>query len=119
MDLPHCNEVSQRGSPLRVKPTSIPAAHNEMANLRTAIAAKRKQAGQGTDYIADRAYDVDALRAWLAQQGIEVVIPARGRRTNLWPHDPERYEGAQRRGTGASAVSNAGGAWPPNMHSVS
>ena len=32
--------------------------------------------------IADQAYDVDALRAWLARQGIEAVIPVQTRRTN-------------------------------------
>ena len=29
--------------------------------------------------IADRAYDDDAFRAWLAQRGTEAVIPAKGR----------------------------------------
>ena len=42
--------------------------------------------------IADRAYDSDAFRAWLAQQGIKVVIPVRTRRTNPQPHDLERYQ---------------------------
>ena len=42
--------------------------------------------------IADRAYDRDAFRAWRAQRGIEAVIPARGRRLNPQPHDPERYQ---------------------------
>ncbi len=40
--------------------------------------------------IADRAYDSDAFHAWLEQQGIEAVLPARRRRLN--PHDPERYQ---------------------------
>ena len=31
-------------------------------------------------------------RAWREQQGIEAVIPARKGRTNLRPHDPERYK---------------------------
>lgn len=38
--------------------------------------------------ITDRAYDADA---WRARQGIKTVIPARARRTNPQPHDPERY----------------------------
>ena len=40
--------------------------------------------------IADRAYDGDAFRVWLAWRDIEVVIPARVRRTHR-PHDPARY----------------------------
>ena len=42
--------------------------------------------------IADRAYDNDGFRAWLAQRGLEAVIPARRRRLNPQPHDPERYQ---------------------------
>ena len=42
--------------------------------------------------IADRAYDRDAFRAWLAQRDIKAVIPARRRRLNPQPHDPERYQ---------------------------
>ena len=41
---------------------------------------------------ADRAYDGDAFRAWLAQRGIEAVIPSRAGRTNPQSHDPERYQ---------------------------
>lgn len=41
---------------------------------------------------SDRAYGVDVLRAWLAQQVIEAVIPARARCTNLQPHASERYK---------------------------
>ncbi len=41
--------------------------------------------------MADRAYDRDGFRAWLAQRGTEAVIPARKGRTNPQPHDPERY----------------------------
>ena len=42
--------------------------------------------------IADRAYDSDGFRAWRAQRGIEAVIPARSRRLNPQPHDPEQYQ---------------------------
>ena len=42
--------------------------------------------------IADRAYDRDSFRAWLAQRDVEAVIPARRGRTNPQPHDPERYQ---------------------------
>ncbi len=41
--------------------------------------------------IADRAYDGDAFRAWLEQQGIEAVIPAR-KGAHERPHAPERYK---------------------------
>ena len=42
--------------------------------------------------ITDRAYDRDGFRAWLAQQGIEAVIPARRGRLNPQSHDPEKYK---------------------------
>ncbi len=42
--------------------------------------------------MADRAYDSDSFRAWLAQRGTEAVLPARKGRTNPQPHDPERYQ---------------------------
>ena len=38
--------------------------------------------GRAAVLLADRAYDIDALRAWLARQGIETVIrPEPGART--------------------------------------
>ena len=43
--------------------------------------------------IADRAYDSDAFRVWLAQQNIEAVIPARRRRT---PPSPTTRNGTRR-----------------------
>ena len=42
--------------------------------------------------IADRTDDRDGFRAWLAQRGIEAVIPARRGRTHPQPHDPEKYK---------------------------
>ena len=42
--------------------------------------------------IADRAWDGDAFRAWLAPKGIKAAIPARHRRTNPQLHDPARYK---------------------------
>ena len=42
--------------------------------------------------IADRAYDRDSFRAWLAQRDIEAVLPARRGRTHPQPHDPEKYK---------------------------
>jgi transposase len=41
--------------------------------------------------IGDRAYDTDALRAWCAEHGIEVVIPSKRNRKVLIPHDCARY----------------------------
>ena len=41
--------------------------------------------------IGDRAYDTDALRAWGAEHGIEVVIPAKRNRKIPIPHDRARY----------------------------
>ena len=48
--------------------------------------------------IADRAYDGDAFRAWLAQRGIEAVLPARRRRLNLQLLYPERYKARNKLG---------------------
>ena len=42
--------------------------------------------------IADRAYDSDGFRAWLAPRDIEAILPARRGRTNPQPHAPERYK---------------------------
>lgn len=41
--------------------------------------------------IADRNWEIDAFRAGLLPQGIETVLPARIRRTNLQARAPERY----------------------------
>jgi transposase len=41
--------------------------------------------------IADRGYDTDAIRAWCAERGIEVVIPSKRNRQVAIPHDRERY----------------------------
>ena len=41
---------------------------------------------------ADRTYDVDALRAWRARQGIKAVMTARIRCANPQPRDPKRYK---------------------------
>ena len=52
--------------------------------------------------MADRAYDGDGFRAWLAPRGTEAVIPAQKGRTNPQPHDPELYKArnAIKRGIG-------------------
>ena len=41
--------------------------------------------------IADRTWEIDAFRAGRVPQGIETVLPARIRRTNLQPRAPDRY----------------------------
>jgi transposase len=41
--------------------------------------------------IGDRADDTDAIRAWCAERGIEVVIPSKRNRKVAIPHDRERY----------------------------
>ena len=41
--------------------------------------------------IGDRAYDTDALRAWCAEHGVEVVIPSKRNRKVPIPHDRVRY----------------------------
>ena len=41
--------------------------------------------------IGDRSYDTDAMRAWCAERGIEVVIPSKRNRKVQIPHDRERY----------------------------
>lgn len=40
---------------------------------------------------ADRTWEIDAFRAGLVPQGIETVLPARIRRTNLQSRAPDRY----------------------------
>jgi transposase len=42
--------------------------------------------------IADKAYDADWLRKWLAAKGIEAVIPARAGRLAPAAHDVEKYK---------------------------
>ena len=41
--------------------------------------------------IGDCAYDTDAIRAWYAEHGIEVVIPSKRNRKLPIPHDRVRY----------------------------
>ena len=41
--------------------------------------------------LADKAYDTNRLRALLAQQGTEAVIPSLARRNPLIPHDRDAY----------------------------
>ena len=43
--------------------------------------------------IGDRGYDTDELRAWLEEQGIEAVIPAKRNRKQPIPHDRQAYQG--------------------------
>jgi transposase len=41
--------------------------------------------------IADKAYDADRLRQWLASRNIEAVILARGTRASVYPIDRKAY----------------------------
>jgi len=41
--------------------------------------------------LADRAYDTNALRSWLAQNGAEAVIPSTRKRKIPIKHDPVAY----------------------------
>ena len=43
-------------------------------------------------FIADKAYDADWLRQWLAENDIEAVIPARKGRKSPAEHDAEKYK---------------------------
>jgi transposase len=48
-------------------------------------------AGPISHLLADRAYDANALRAWLAEKGILAVIPSTRSRALAIPHDPTLY----------------------------
>jgi transposase len=41
--------------------------------------------------IADKAYDADRLREWLASRGVEAVIPARATRASVYPINKPAY----------------------------
>ncbi len=45
----------------------------------------------GCQVLADRAYDSNAIRALIAGQGAEAVIPSMPQRNPAIPHDRERY----------------------------
>ncbi len=48
---------------------------------------------EGCRLLADRAYDSNAIRALLADQGTEAVIPSMPQRNPLIPHDREACKG--------------------------
>lgn len=48
-------------------------------------------AGQVGRLLADKAYDTNRLRSFLAEQRIEAVIPSIARRKPLLPYDREAY----------------------------
>ena len=100
--------TERRGHPLRLRVTGG-QRHDSTQTLVEAWTDTPRSC-----LITDRAYDGDAFRVWLAQQGIEAVIPARKGRTN--PSPTTRND--TRRATpwnAASVGSNGGGAWPPAM----
>ncbi len=43
-------------------------------------------------FLADRGYDVDAIREEIEAAGVEAVIPAKANRRNPAPHDRAKYE---------------------------
>ena len=47
---------------------------------------------KGCRLLADRAYDSNAIRALLAAQGAEAVIPSMPQRNPVIPHDREAYK---------------------------
>lgn len=46
----------------------------------------------GQRVLADRAYDADALRQWLASAGAQAVIPSKKNRVQPLSHDQETYQ---------------------------
>ena len=76
--------IDERGRPLCFLLTPGQAADCPRAEtLLDGIALQR--------LIGDRGYDTDAMRAWCAERGIEVVIPSKRNRKVQIPHDRERY----------------------------
>lgn len=51
----------------------------------------RMISGKVKALLADRGYDVDAIRAEIAFQGIQAVIPAKRGRRNPAAHDRDKY----------------------------
>ena len=45
------------------------------------------------ELLADKGYDTNALRAYLKEQGIKVVIPGKSNRKKKIRHDKEAYKG--------------------------
>ena len=71
----------RRGRPLRLRVTGGQRYNSTQAR---ALVEAWTDAPRSC-LIADQAHDGDAFRVWLAQQGIEAVIPARKGRTNPSP----------------------------------
>jgi transposase len=44
------------------------------------------------ELLADKGYDTNAIRAFLKEQGIKAVIPAKSNRKRKIPHDKEAYK---------------------------
>ena len=91
--------ADQRGRLLCLRQTGGPRHGRTQARVQAWMGAPL------SCLIADRAYDRDAFRAWLAQQDLEAVLPARRRRLNSQPHDPERYQARNAVGTGRNRSS--------------
>jgi transposase len=52
----------------------------------------RQQVGVIDEAVADKAYDSDAIRGDLMDDGVFPQIPNRVNRTEPWPFDPEAYK---------------------------
>lgn len=62
-------------------------------NVNDGTMARALLAGAGAlgHLLADRAYDANALRAWLVERGTEPVIPSTRSRKATIPHDRTLY----------------------------
>lgn len=103
--------ADRKGCPLCLHMTGGPQIRTTPAS-RPGLRRMLRRTCRGSCLSTDRANDVDVLRAWRTQQGIAAVIPARVRRTNSRPHDPERYQ-ARHAMHGAWAGLHAGDLWLP------
>ena len=94
------------GRPIAIHPTS--GQHSDIRSVDALLA----KVGACKRFIADRAYDADALRQRLRDSGIKPVIPARrtGSSKSAMTKRPTSSDGASRR---RSAGSRTSAAWPP------
>ena len=73
------------GRPLRLIVTA-----GQVGDITQAPALLEGQAGNAV--LADKAYDSNALRAFIAGMGAEAVIPSNRSRRSIIPHDPLTYK---------------------------
>ena len=83
------------GTPLGV---SVAAAFPaEVPLLESTVESLPEDCGQPERLIADRGYDSNRARAWLAARGIEPIIPARANNTVATHHDGRKLRRYTRR----------------------